>query len=289
MFSQRMWLVSKQVFQKDSMSQSLQSKLRNVTKLYLKKGDVWVEIVRGLHGWWENSFSLKFSYALSMKFGIDYDDMPDYLSGFIDKVKFLFFQWSKWYLVFDFIEFLFNYHHITEFIPRYYSVLEEENSAYRITKKGLFVEITSDQEIQEINDVLEKTQYGSVVEHIQTAIKLLSGAKANFRNSIKESISAVEAISIILTNDKNATLWKAIKKLKDKWIHISPALEKWFSSIYWWTSEDWWIRHAIVEWWEKPSFDEAKYMLVSCSAFVNYLISKLQQIDNIEVDEGVMS
>jgi len=52
------------------------------------------------------------------------------------------------------------------------------------------------------------------------------------------------------------------------------ALIKGFSSLYGYTSEADGIRHALLE---EPhvGFDEAKYMLVSCSAFVNYLIAKI--------------
>ena len=34
------------------------------------------------------------------------------------------------------------------------------------------------------------------------------------------------------------------------------------------------IRHALMEDTESPGFDEAKFMLVACSAFVNYLRGK---------------
>jgi hypothetical protein len=43
--------------------------------------------------------------------------------------------------------------------------------------------------------------------------------------------------------------------------------------LYGYTSDDSGIRHAILD---QPTvgFDEAKFMIVSCSAFVNYLIAK---------------
>jgi hypothetical protein len=54
---------------------------------------------------------------------------------------------------------------------------------------------------------------------------------------------------------------------------MHSALEQGFKKIYGYTSDDSGIRHALLE---KPTvdFEEAKYMLVSCTAFINYLIVK---------------
>lgn len=56
-------------------------------------------------------------------------------------------------------------------------------------------------------------------------------------------------------------------------IAIHPALKKGFSNIYGYTSDASGIRHALLD---EPNldFENAKYMLVSCSAFINYLASK---------------
>ena len=50
-------------------------------------------------------------------------------------------------------------------------------------------------------------------------------------------------------------------------------LKKGFKDLYGWTSDSDGIRHALME---MPTVDaeDARYMLVSCSAFVNYLIVK---------------
>ncbi len=44
--------------------------------------------------------------------------------------------------------------------------------------------------------------------------------------------------------------------------------------MYNWTSQDGGIRHANSDEEITISFEDAKYMLVICSAFVNYLIAK---------------
>jgi len=75
-------------------------------------------------------------------------------------------------------------------------------------------------------------------------------------------------VQIIL--GKEGTLGKLVDGLD-----IHPALKKAFSNLYGWTSDDAGIRHPKSK--EPLSCDEpeARYMLVTCSAFINYLIAKL--------------
>jgi len=71
-----------------------------------------------------------------------------------------------------------------------------------------------------------------------------------------------------------------LKKIKDK-IGLHPALEKGFGAIYGYTSDQGGIRHAMID-ESTCDFEDAKYMLVSCSAFVNYLIMKANKAGLIE-------
>ena len=71
-----------------------------------------------------------------------------------------------------------------------------------------------------------------------------------------------------------------MKKIKDK-IGLHPALEKGFGAIYGYTSDQGGIRHAMID-ESTCDFEDAKYMLVSCSAFVNYLIMKANKAGLIE-------
>ena len=61
-------------------------------------------------------------------------------------------------------------------------------------------------------------------------------------------------------------------KIKGR-IKIHSALERGFKQIYGYTSDSDGIRHGLME---EPTcdFEDAKFMLVSCSAFINYLIAK---------------
>ena len=108
---------------------------------------------------------------------------------------------------------------------------------------------------------------------MRNALDLLSNRKSpDYRNPIKESISAVEAICKIITGKQKATLGGALKEIEKK-IKLHPALKNAFNSLYGYTNDAEGIRHALLD-KSSLSFEDAKFMLVSCSAFTNYLISK---------------
>ena len=152
--------------------------------------------------------------------------------------------------------------------------LEEEVSAYRFVEYFI-TEITSEEEIISIEDAIQNTdKFKGAKKHLQTSLKLLSDRKnPDYRNSIKESISAVESICKIITGDKKATLGKALGILGKK-EKIHQSLKAGFDKFYGYTSDADGIRHALLD-EDNLSFFDAKFMLVSCSAFINYLIGKL--------------
>lgn len=94
----------------------------------------------------------------------------------------------------------------------------------------------------------------------------------DYRNSIRESISAVEAVCALITKDKNATLGQCLKVIEDQ-VGLHQALKRSFSSLYGYASSADGIRHALLKEPELSS-EDAKFMLVACSAFINYLASK---------------
>lgn len=149
------------------------------------------------------------------------------------------------------------------------SEFERLNVGHRIV--GEYVtDIISDSEIKSIDTVLSHT-VNSVKEHFQNALMLYSQRpEADYRNSIKESISAVESYCRIKTGEN--TLGKSLKKLEDKGIVIHPRLKSAFEQLYAYTNDsDTGIRHALIEADAVPTDAEALFMLVSCTAFVNYL------------------
>ena len=186
-------------------------------------------------------------------------------------------QFFSWFEIYDFIDIHLSFlaeADRSKRIRQYNDLLEQEKAGYRIVA-GEVAPITNESEIQTIEQAVS-TPYKSVNQHIKKSLAFYSDIKEpDYENSVKESISAVEAMCIITGRD--ATLNKAIEKLKNNGVHIHPALEKAFTSLYAYTCDEKGIRHAGIEFVDTPA-EDAKYMLVSCSAFVNYLIEKWSKV-----------
>ena len=190
----------------------------------------------------------------------------------------------EWWKIYDFLEFVIendkNSSRNKEFQNSCNSILERECSGYRFIN-DLIAPITSTEELEEIKNAI---QYSSneVKIHIQQALISLSNRDSpDYRNSIKESISAVEAQCRLIADDNTATLTKALDKIeRGKQIKIHRHLKEAFQKIYSWTNDDEGIRHALKD---EPTIDkeDAQFMLIACSAFINYLkIKKMKTESN---------
>lgn len=156
-------------------------------------------------------------------------------------------------------------------------IFESEFVGYRVVD-GIITPITDEVEIQAIQDGLE-VEFGGCRSHIHKALSFLSDREnPDYKNSIKESISAVEAICKIIVGDEKSELNKALKKLKEKGLKIHPALEQAWNKLYAYTCDEGGVRHSEKAFESNVTFEEAKYMLVSCCAFVNYLIAEYGKI-----------
>lgn len=271
LFSQRKGLKPiKNIMQVDSVDNDLRNGLWDALILFYwdQIEDDWIS--------YHEEMNILFKRLWQSYFKKPIDTLDDHWPTTYREVRNYFFS-CKWYEVYDFIEFIANNYTNEEvnlqFMKYCNSVLEHELSAYRFVG-GKITQITSEEEISEIEDALEKTKGLKAVNiHLQTALDLLADKKSpDYRNSIKESISAVEAICKLITKEKKATLGQALEKI-DKKVDLHPALKRAFSSLYGYTSDADGIRHALLD---EPnlSFEDAKFMVISCSAFVNYLISK---------------
>lgn len=137
---------------------------------------------------------------------------------------------------------------------------------------GVIAQISNEEEVAEIEDALKREQ-SPVRTHLHRALELLSSREApDYRNSIKESISAIESLAGIVLGQKG-TLGDLIKKLKAE-IGLHPALQNAFSSLYGYTSDADGVRHAIME-SKDIGFEDAKFFLVVCSAFANFVTAKI--------------
>ncbi|GAG69032.1 unnamed protein product, partial [marine sediment metagenome] len=189
-----------------------------------------------------------------------------------------YFMECKWYEVYNFLEFLYqNLPYSNEkFKESVNIVLEEELSGYRIIGNEV-AQITDKKEIKEIEDAFLKTKENkltAVYKHLDSALSKLSNKKQpDYRNSIKESISAVESISKIISANHKAKFGEALEII-EKNIGIHKALKKGFLAIYGYSSDAGGIRHAMTDELNPVYFEDAKFMLIACSALINYLIVK---------------
>jgi len=201
------------------------------------------------------------------------DTMPNNIDGVVGIVRKHFFE-ARWHDVFDFMEFLLQVVPATaqqKLCTGWNTMLRRENAAYRIVDRQI-VEITNDAELSEIEKAVTSSTDGAQA-HLHAALSLLADRKApDYRNSIKESISAVESLCRTLTGNSGATLGAALNVLQAK-LKMHGALKSALSSLYGYTSDEHGIRHAMLE---EPNLTaaEAKFMLVACSAFTNYLVTK---------------
>ena len=187
---------------------------------------------------------------------------------------------AKWYEVYDFVEFLSKVDQRTanmNFIPQINNALEKELAGYRIIDSEV-VQITSEAEIAAIEEAMVHTnKWQPVSTHLKTALEYLADRKSpDYRNSIKESISAVESFCSIITGEKNTTLGKALTAIEKRW-QIHGALKTAFSALYGYTSDAGGIRHSLLEDTVDITFEDAKFMLVSCTAFINYLTVRIEK------------
>lgn len=191
----------------------------------------------------------------------------------------------SWYEVLDLIEFSIRYfstikkeyplerdliYVLDAFIPCLNSEFKRLNFAYRIVD-NIVVEITSKTEIKNIENAINNSSE-KIKAHLKSALSLYAKRPApDYRNSIKEAISAVEVLCREETGKK--TLAEALSELETTGIKINPILKVAFEKLYAYTNQpDTGIRHALMEPTYNPTDAEAYFMIVSCSAFINYLI-----------------
>ncbi|MFV5696386.1 AbiJ-NTD4 domain-containing protein [Flavobacterium sp. LB3P122] len=218
-------------------------------------------------------------------FGNPVDEIPKNIQSDISARKFMGYikEWffrSQWYEKYDFLEFLskldLQYFELS-FTEECNNSLKSEMSAYRLVD-GDIVQITSEEEIIEIEEALVNSSIWEPVNtHLKTAITYFSNREnPDYRNSVKEAISAVESVCKIIVGNNNTTLAPALKIIEVKH-KIHRALRSAFTSIYGFASDAGGIRHSLLLDDIEVSMEDAKFILVSCSAFINYLKVKIEK------------
>lgn len=193
---------------------------------------------------------------------------------------------AEWYKVYDLMEFVITIDleeiginseiQIYDYIDYCNEIFEREFAGYRFINDCI-APITNEHELNEIEEAISHTETytcakGANIHLTNSLAKLSDKLNPDYRNSIKESISAVESVAKIISGKSNDSLGAALDKIKGK-INMHSALERGFKNLYGYTSDAGGIRHALMD-NSTCDFEDAKFMLVSSSAFINYLLVK---------------
>jgi hypothetical protein len=271
-FSQRIGAVeTPSIIQLEAVSDALRNSIWNFVVSLFDEGD---------SGWWRIAeLSAQFFFKTPV------DELPVYNSRRQEWLKKRFYTMA-WYEIYDYCEFLVQWYERTNVRQRYRptqlpaifnKIYEEELSGYRFVG-GELVPLSIPAEVEAIETALVTTRSTGLVgahAHLLSALRLLAKRPdPDYRNSIKESISAVEALAKQLGTQDSQGLSGALTELGKK-VPIHGALRSGLLSLYGYTSDQGGIRHAMLD---EPNlgYDDAKYMAVACSAFVNYLAAKAQ-------------
>ncbi|WP_375471883.1 AbiJ-NTD4 domain-containing protein [uncultured Nostoc sp.] len=267
-FSQRRGLKPiSEIIQIDSMNDDLRNSLWNVlsTNFFLQYSKfVQVGIVTHIDVFIKFLWDKYFKYPL--------DNLPTRPR---ESVNWLlkYFQNCQWYEVYDFLEITINYFQSPKLVENINFVLERELAGYRFVG-GVFTDITNEQEIEMLEQAVDDKNFPAVSTHLKRSLALMSDKEnPDYRNSIKESISAVESLAKAITAKPKATLADALKVLEVSH-NLHPALKNSFLILYGYTSDEGGIRHAMLS---EPDLTiaDAKFFLLSCTSFINYLKSKI--------------
>lgn len=268
-FSERIGAVETvSILQLNGMSDDLRNSIWNFLHSIYDEGDGgWREPAEALSQWF---------------FKLPVDELPAYNIRRRDWIKGKFFG-LEWHQAYDFTEFIATHQgrrrytkYSTDGMHRILNkIFETEHSGYRFLG-GELSPISSTAEAEAIEaavSIAAATGLAGAQTHLKSALHLLGKRPiADYRNAVKESISAVESVAKQLSKNDSQGLAGALDELAKK-VPIHGALKSAFIKLYGYTSDADGIRHAILD---EPNvdFDEAKYMVVACSAFVNYLATK---------------
>ena len=204
----------------------------------------------------------------------DYDKYFDCITDYLDDDD------IEWYHKLSLIDFViqvisdFFNNSKQQFVKRINSEFERLNYGYRIIN-NFVTPITAKEEVESIEDAIDNAK-DNIKEHLSRALlHLVDKEKPDYRNSIKESISAIGVLCRDMTGEND--LGKALFALEKKQGKLHPQLKKAFENLYQYVNEKQsGIRHELMD--ESgtyvPTFHEAKFMLVTCSAFINYINGK---------------
>jgi AbiJ N-terminal domain 4 len=257
--------------QKGSVDEQTRTLLWNFLKVAL-----WDDWESYRYGWTEHSKAVNdlMTRMWVHYFNASLDNLPEFNpnwhSGAYTIIKGHFMD-AKWFEVYDFLEFVvqnWSGGAKDRIVAGINSVLEKQLCGFRFVSEQI-APITDGRELEAIDQAASNAP-DAVKRHISRAVELLSDRDSpDYQNSVKEAISAIEALCQTVTGDNKGTLGKLLGKIDG----LHPAFKKALSSMYGFTSDAEGIRHALLD---EPTltFTDAKFFLVQAAAFINYISGK---------------
>ncbi len=275
LFSERIGKKIKPVdIQIDSMTNDLRNRLWNVFDTHIVQYDSSRDT-----GWRtdrRSDLDRFFIRVWNNLFKLPLDNRADNIAVDVRYVRNYFFN-CEWYEVYDFLEFCCKNFPGDGIIDDFKRVcnefLEEELSAYRFVSDEI-VRVTNAEEINTLENAIkaDSVTYG---KHISRALELWGDRNApDYRNSIKESISAVESIIKIHTGCNS--LRKGLNKLELEFnFELNNQLKDGVEKLWNYTNSEKGVRHYLMLDSKEIPSEDAYFMLVTCSALVNYILKKI--------------
>ena len=174
---------------------------------------------------------------------------------------------APWNEVYDVFEHLITKYSSRDAISSGNAMLVREGSGYRFIS-GVLVPVTNDIELTSVEAASAHIgSFKGASQHIVQAVRHLGDRdNPDYRNAIKESISAIESAVEVATGQ--ADFRKGVQKLG-----MHSQLGQALVNLYQWASDEEGIRHAMTE-DSRVGIAEARCIVVTSSALVNYLLSR---------------
>ena len=180
--------------------------------------------------------------------------------------------------VFDLIQFVFRHPECPAgFVTTMQRTFEMCHLAYRIDEDDpptIVPAVTSEEgsTIIESLRTLRRAGLNSSATHLREASDCIN--QNDWAGSIRESIHAVESVARQIAPEKTDTLTQALNSI-DKRNPLHSKLKEGIQALYWYTSDEQGVRHALLDREEASvGLDEAVFMLGVCASFASYLWRK---------------
>ena len=130
---------------------------------------------------------------------------------------------------------------------------------------------------------INQSELTGAKSHFYSAAQALNNN--NFSDSVRESIHAVEAAARKIDPEPSKGLGAALNSLENRGMLKHPALKEGIKKLYGYTSDEEGIRHPLIDSEAaNVGFDEAIFMYGACVSFVDYLVSKHRQLEEMSAD-----